>query len=231
MNIYSRALAIKSRNNQTIDFQCASVLNIIQCLDKNLLVEAATCDNLLFTSMNSVDALVANLQHFKDSKLTQEVKSKRCFVVGLKSQKLLEENGFKNIYITSSNIENLKPAFKNHKIFYLSGYDTSFSDYEKYGIVRSIIYRAIPKRLDLDVQNRVLEGEFSHILFYSSKSAESFFNNFSEDFRFNNVQFVCISKKVAEVVESIINDSNVIYPDIESEEAMLTTIKQNNYNS
>lgn len=76
------------------------------------------------------------------------------------------------------------------------------------------------KKIPLSIVEQVISGYVSHILLYSPRGAAIFLKNFPDNYNFNGIKFICISKSVGEIVAKY----NPKYPNIPLESEMLSLI-------
>lgn len=206
------------------DFMYTSLFRVLNCIDEEFILESLKHKNLLLTSKNAVESFILNLDLFKCEEATTKIKRKRILTIGSKTYNLLLKRGFDNLALPAANLTELIGKNQLEDLFYLSGFHTAFEGWSNYNVKRAIIYKAIPKPLDKQIVNKVEGGEFSHILVYSKRSAKVFLKNFSRDFDFKKVKFICISKTVSEVIRRA--TAEVFTSDIPNEKAMLKLVEK-----
>jgi uroporphyrinogen-III synthase len=199
-----------------------SLLHPFYCLDIAIIDEFLKHPKILITSRNGVIGLLENLKNFELQ--DNDFKNKEILTVGSKTFDFLIQNGFKNLREASIDITTLK---KNHQldgVLYLSGFHTAFHDYKIYGMKKVVVYKTIPMPLEKSLVTQIKLNKISYVLLYSKRNAEAFLENFSEDYDFKNIRFICISENVAKVLES--RAKNVIFPCIPTKEEMLKLIEK-----
>jgi uroporphyrinogen-III synthase len=183
----------------------------VSCIDHRLSNAIKKAEKILITSRNGVIGLV-------DNKIKTD--DKLIITVGSKTHELLKSHGFTNIVDPYFDIKSLVAEVNLESTLYISGFDISFTNYKLYGIERFVIYRAIERKIPLNVISEVVDGSISHICLYSQRGAGIFLRNFPQDYNFNGIKFICISREVAKVIEKF----NPIYPAIPIESEMLSLI-------
>lgn len=197
-----------------------SFLKPFYCLDIKVVEAILEHQKLLITSKNGVIGLLKNLEHFK--KKQDLIKNKEILTVGSKTFDLLIQNGFLKVKEASLNIEALKQKHKLEGVLYVSGFHTAFHDYSSYGIIRKVVYKTIQIPLSKQIIALIEGQKISNVLLYSKRNAEAFLENFSADYDFKNIRFICISQNVARVMEC--KTKNVVFPLIPNKEEMLKLV-------
>lgn len=183
----------------------------VSCIDHRLSNAIKKAEKILITSRNGVIGLVANKIKIND---------KSIITVGSKTNELLRFHGFTNIVDPYFDVKSLVEEVNLKSTLYISGFDISFTNYKLYGIERLIIYKAIERKIPLSIINQIIGGSISHICLYSQRGADIFLRNFPQDYNFNGIKFICISREVTKVIEKF----NPIYPNIPIESEMLSLI-------
>lgn len=210
-----KILIVKSdSSNISSEFLHCELFLHIECIDFELHKKILQYQNLLVTSVSGAKALI------------RYATNQYIFSVGLKTYRFLQQNGFVNLYLPALNIKELidSQAFTRNSILYLSGFHTAFHNYAQFSIDRYVVYKAIEKALKNDFIQGIKNGEISHVLLYSQRSAEVFLKNFEQYYRFPNTTFVCISKSVANVLQK--SCDQVLYTGIPNEEEMFRILNQ-----
>ena len=197
-----------------------SFLKPFYCIDKTIIELVLQHKKILITSKNGVIGLLQNLKHYCIDE--NEIKNKEIITVGSKTFDLLIQNGFLNTNEVSINITTLKQKHQLDGVLYLSGFNTAFHDYSSYGVMRKVIYKAVPISLDKEIIEKIRRNEISYVLLYSKINAEAFLRNFPLDYDFKSLKFICISKDVATALES--RSKNVVFPSIPIKQEMLKLV-------
>ena len=194
----NRTLIIKDISHPSCSrFIYCTPFYTINCIDQNIISEISISKQLLITSRNGVLGFMANIEIFSNIESFQD---KEIIIVGSKTHKLLENNGFSNLSGPYHDIQSLVESGKLYNPLYLSGFHTSFIDYKSYNIEREVVYKAIERAIPFEVIKQVIDGHVSNILLYSCRGANIALKSFPEDYDFPGVNFICISQVVAEIV-------------------------------
>jgi hypothetical protein len=78
----------------------------------------------------------------------------------------------------------------------------------------------IERQIPFWVVKQVMNSAVSHILLYSRRGAALFLKNFPNEYKFNGINFICISESVSAVVAKY----NPKYPSLPLESEMLSLI-------
>ncbi len=208
-------------------------------------------DLMLCTSQSAVSALKNCFEDWRNNHVAfsngiiDNLIRIPCLVVGNKTCLALQKIGVENVIATKPNIEEalrfLTLYVKNKKsLLYLSGFDTAKDiEYElgkelnkknKINIVKLITYSADPiTQISATLWRRLINGNFSHILFYSPRTAEIFcdlmmkkfistikgLSNHNEKLSLNS-KAICISYNTASILTyntNIVWEKIVIAPE------------------
>ena len=130
-----------------------SFLKPFYCIDKTIIELVLQHKKILITSKNGVIGLLQNLKHYCIDE--NEIKNKEIITVGSKTFDLLIQNGFLNTNEGSINITTLKQKHQLDGVLYLSGFNTAFHDYSSYGVMRKVIYKAVPISLNKEIIEKI----------------------------------------------------------------------------
>lgn len=211
-----RVLIVKDSVQESCDkFIYCTPFYTVSCIDEKIIDKIACSKRILITSRNGVTAFMENISTFDCNFYDKEI-----IVIGSKTHQLLVGNGFYNITYPYYNIQSLVEKVDLGGALYLSGFHTSFADYQSYGVEREVVYKAIEREIPLWVVNQVMNGSVSNILLYSRRGATVFLKSFPGEYNFDGINFICISQSVAGVVAKY----NPKYPDLPLESEMLSLI-------
>lgn len=183
----------------------------VSCIDPTFLNGINESEKLLITSRNGVIGIMDN---------NFDVTNKTIITVGSKTHELLKSYGCNNLIGPYIDVKSLVAEVNLESALYISGFHISLTNYKLYRIGRIIIYKAIERKIPLNIINQVINGSISHICLYSQRGASIFLRNFPQDYNFNGIKFICISKAVARTLERF----NPIYPKTPIESEMLSLI-------
>ena len=160
-----------------------------------------SADNVfIITSQNSISAILKIQKDCYDLSIP-------IYVVGDRTARVLQQNGFKNIYSAAGTAIELIRLIKNQvpktkKLIYISGSHVAgniFSELSEdgYDIEQAIVYDSV--FVD-DIPHHIMQG-ITHIMFFSCRTAQSFLRIYNQNkYKLSDIKALCISKNVAEVI-------------------------------
>lgn len=159
------SFAIKRKD---YDVVCAPFLAVV--LHDKILTNLENYSGVIFTSRNAVRAFCKNATE----------RNLSVWTVGNSTKELALEMGFKDVQSAGGTVKNLKDIIlkaNNIKpLLYVRGQDIS-KEIDHENIHEEILYHTdMIKKIDENIEHQISLSEFSHILFFSARTAQAFVN-------------------------------------------------------